>query len=72
MSSRVRGLFIGGNTYAALYLKGFKKDAEEDLQEADNLPASSCRAPLPAGGRQTPGMTQLGKNNKKTRTGSQY
>lgn len=33
------------------------------LGEADNPPASSCRAPLPAGVRRTPGMTQLGGGN---------
>lgn len=31
---------------------------------ADNPPASSCRAPLPGGGQQTPGMTQLGSKRK--------
>lgn len=32
---------------------------EGSLEEADNPPASSGRAPLPAEVRRTPGMTQL-------------
>lgn len=31
------------------------------MEEVDNPPASSCRAPLPAGIEQTPGMTELGR-----------
>lgn len=36
------------------------------MEEADNPPASSCRAPLPAGVLQTPGTTGLGMKTTKT------
>lgn len=35
------------------------------VEEADNPPASSCRALLPAGVRQTPGTTELGRKRQK-------
>lgn len=31
------------------------------MEEVDNPPASSCRAPLPARREQTPGTTELGR-----------
>lgn len=35
------------------------------MEEVDNPPASSCRAQLPAGVRQTPGTTELRTQNTK-------
>lgn len=41
------------------------EDAESSVEEVDSPPASSCRALLPAGVQQTPGMTELGKKKAK-------
>lgn len=37
------------------------------MEEVDNPPTSSCRAPLPAGVQRTPGTTELGEENAKKR-----
>lgn len=39
------------------------------VEEVDNPPASSCRAPLPAGVQQTPGTTELRMKTQMMMTG---